>query len=320
MLAKVSVVVPVFRVEKYLRDCLESVVGQSYRELDIILIDDGSDDGSGEICDAYAGKDNRIRVIHKSNGGLSSARNAGIEASEGDYIAFIDSDDIIHADFIKILADLCYSNKSDISGCRFVRFSGKIAQETVGCKSMTITGKEMNRRLYEDNAVQHAIICNKLYKRGLFNNIRFPEGRAHEDEFTVYRLYAAADKVSLTGDELYYYRIREDSITGEGFNPKRLDLLDAYTERIEYFIDNGEYRSAAKTARVYCYLIEGYLKEIKDKHMEEKYHDIAGRIAAEGKKMSLKLTVMRGAAFDDKISALMGMWIPGIKRIIKRSR
>lgn len=320
MLAKVSVVVPVFRVEKYLRDCLDSIINQNYKELEIILVDDGSDDGSGAICDAYSVKDNRIKVIHKSNGGLSSARNAGIEASAGDYIAFIDSDDIIHTDFIRRLADLCYSNGSDISGCRFVRFSDRIPGEAAGCKSMTVTGKEMNRQLYGEDAVQHAIICNKLYKRGLFDNIRFPEGRAHEDEFTVYRLYASAEKVSLTGDELYYYRIREDSITGEGFNPRRLDLLDAYMERIGYFIANGENKSAAKTARVYCYLIEGYLKEIKDKQMEEKYCGITEKISADGKKMSLKLTVMRGATPADKISALMGMWTPRLKRIIKRSR
>lgn len=239
----VSIIVPVYKVEKYLKECLESVINQTYRNLEIILVDDGSPDNCGKICDEYAKKDERVRVIHKENGGLSSARNAGLDISNGEYISFVDSDDVIDKRFIEILHNVCIENNCDIAECDFKRFKDEIERENiVNSEIKVISAFEMQNKLFVDGeSTQTVIICNKLYKRYLFKNIKFPTGKIHEDESTTYKiLYSCDTGVVVTNLKLYYYRENVSSITGKKFNIKRLDILDAYEERKNFYKEKGE--------------------------------------------------------------------------------
>lgn len=233
----ISIVVPIYKVEDYLHRCVDSILKQTYKDIEIILVNDGSPDRCGEICDIYAQIDNRVKVIHKKNGGLSDARNVGIEKSTGKYITFVDSDDWIHEEYVERLYSLLLKTGSDISICNFIRVSNETDKVTINQETVyEYSNKEALEQFVNRFYVQMTIACGKLFKKNLFENIRFPFGRKHEDEFTTYKLIYEANKVVLTTKELLYYWQREDSIMGTGFNLKsRLDVIDAFKERAEFF-------------------------------------------------------------------------------------
>lgn len=233
---KVSVVIPVYKVEEYLEKCLDSVVGQSLRDIEIICVDDGSPDRCGEICHRYAKNDKRIKVIHQENQGLSAARNTGIEHATGDYIAFVDSDDWLHPNFLEVLYRLCVDNACLISRCGLQKlYSEDEAVTEYRCDGEIVTGKDMIHRRFEANGWMQVVAWNKLYHRSVFSDIRYPHGKIHEDEFTTYRTYWKAEHVAYTDCKLYYYRQRGDSIMGRGFNEKSLHVIEAYEESAEFF-------------------------------------------------------------------------------------
>lgn len=240
----VSVIVPVYKVEKYLSKCIESIINQTYKSLEIILIDDGSPDNCGNICDEYAKKDNRIRVIHKQNGGLSDARNAGIVASSGEYLMFIDSDDYIHPEMILKLYKRLIKDGSDMALCGFsyVDENGegidKMNQKSPIKDEVLNKTEFFNKALKASGCWYYVIACNKLYKKEIFNNIKFPLGKIHEDEFIIHKIIDKCDKISCVSDNLYYYVQRTGSIMNTKYDIKRLDIIDAYIQRIEYFIKN----------------------------------------------------------------------------------
>lgn len=252
----ISVIVPIFKVEQYLPRCIESIINQTYKKLEIILVNDGSPDNCGAICDNYALKDARIRVIHKNNGGLSDARNAGIDIAQGNYITFIDSDDWIHPKYIEFLYNTLKKNNADISVCNFLAtssenvYSDKLSEDIKVFNNFQAL-EQLTDKLY----VQMVIACGKLFKRELFNNIRFPLKRIHEDEFTTYKLLYEANKIVYTNNQLYYYWQRENSITKSKFNIKsRIDAMDAFIERAEFFKSIGLPNLSYKTYRQ-CFLI-----------------------------------------------------------------
>ena len=237
----ISIIIPVYNVEKYLERCVESVFAQTYSAYELILVDDGSTDGSGKICDRLAKRDDRVRVIHKENGGLSSARNTGLKMSRGEYITFIDSDDVVHPCYLECL--LKAGKHADISMGKLERFSG----ETVSFADIDqneepdlITGQETLGCFFEQKAevANYVSACCKLYKRELFDGIVFPEGRLFEDEFTTYRLYYKADKVAVSQNILYYYYVNDTGITRNLTLLKRCDEYDAQWERIYFFYDH----------------------------------------------------------------------------------
>lgn len=232
----VSIVVPVYNVERYLERCIESIINQTYRNLEIILVDDGSTDSSSEICDLYKSKDERIIVFHKKNEGLSSARNLGLRNATGDYISFIDSDDYINCIFIERLLGLCVDNDADIAQCDFLCID-EFSQRLPAIAS-TITIKQGKEFLKDYccnyNCVKETVSWNKLQKKQIFDGISFPKGKQHEDEFVSYKLFAKSNKVVTTNEYLYYYMQRQDSIMGKGFSLKSLDGLEALKERINY--------------------------------------------------------------------------------------
>lgn len=234
----ISVIIPVFRVEEYLRRCVDSVLAQTYENMEVILVDDGSDDGCPAICDAYAREDDRVRVIHQKNAGLSGARNAGIEASRGAYLAFVDSDDYLAADFLECLYRACEETDSDMSVCRWEYVKGEGILERGSRQVSVFTGREMLAKLYTPDGAWFVVAWNKLYRRKVFEVIRYPLGRIHEDEATTYRIYDTVKQAAFVDASLYGYFVTPKSIT-RGFNPKRMDWVRAVAERMDYFEEKG---------------------------------------------------------------------------------
>ena len=211
----VSVIVPVYKVEQYLDRCLKSLVDQSYSNIEIILVDDGSPDKCYQICEKWAQRDNRIKVIHKANGGLSDARNKGLELAKGEYVCFVDSDDYVAKKYIEILYNLMRNNHTDMSAVSLKEvfsMEQEIDENEAYEKITTVfEGKEAIKQLFfNDTFANYA--WNKMYKRELFENIRFPVGRKMEDLGTTYKLLLNAKRIAYSTQVLYYYYQREDSI------------------------------------------------------------------------------------------------------------
>ncbi len=244
----ISVIVPIYNVEQYLEKCIQSIQNQTYQNLEIILVDDGSPDACGKICDDYAAKDQRIKVIHKENGGLSDARNFGIDAATGKYFFFVDSDDYIHCDIVRILYEAVKANGAQVSVCSYQSVD---EQETVAYEQpytgkiepVVMTEKQLYDPLYYfEKRVEFIVAWNKLYHHSLFDGVRYPKGKLHEDEFTTYKLLYKAKGVVYVDSPLYYYVQRSSSIMGQQFNEKRLHALEAMMERMDFYGEKNEER------------------------------------------------------------------------------
>ena len=231
----ISIIVPIYNVEKYLNKCVESIINQTYKNLEIILVDDGSPDNCPAICDEWAKKDNRIKVIHKENGGLSDARNAGLAVATGEYIAFIDSDDYIELDFYNKLYKVIKDTNCDISMCnlRMVYENNNVFVDNYDTFEITeYSTTEAMSALIDDEIRQ--VVWNKLYKADIIKNILFDIGKYHEDEFWSYKAIGAADKIAAIDYTGYYYLQRSGSIMGNNYSLKRLDAVEAKCLRQEY--------------------------------------------------------------------------------------
>lgn len=236
---KISVIVPVYNVEGYLAECIDSILGQTFEGFELILVDDGATDGSGAICDSYAAKDSRIRILHKENGGLSSARNAGIEIASGEYIAFIDSDDVVHPDYLKDMVAIAEKEGADLVACSFIRGEQYIWHDIDEMQDEALdirTGQEILNRM-NDNDVVVTVAWNKLYHRKFFKDyaLRYPEGKIHEDMFLTPQILYHADKMVITSHKLYFYRQRPNSIMSAAFSLNQLQVLEAIEFRIWFF-------------------------------------------------------------------------------------
>lgn len=218
----ISIIVPVYNVKNYIEKCLDSICGQTYRNLEVIVVDDGSTDGSGALCDAYARKDNRIRVVHRENGGLSAARNEGLDMATGEYIGFVDSDDWIDPDMYQFLYDLLVTHDADVSVCsHYVESPRKIKIKYASDQVLDLSMPDAIRLLVEDNIIRN-YAWDKLYKRSLFDDgLRFPQNRWFEDLAIMYRVFYRTRKVVMKGHPKYHYMIRTDSITGSKYNPEK---------------------------------------------------------------------------------------------------
>lgn len=237
----VSVIVPVYNVEQYLNKCVDSIINQTYSNIEIILVDDGSTDNSGKICDKYALNDKRVKVIHKSNGGLSDARNRGIDVSGGKYLAFIDSDDWIEPDMIEKMYNNAIENNADISVCQYeIVYSREAVINNKSDRIFVYKGTDIVLAMYKD-AVFASHACNKIYKRKLFDGIRYPVGKLYEDQYTTYKLLWKSKRLVYTEEKYYYYYMRSDSIVNRVFDEKNLDVLYATEEAAEFFKDKFDY-------------------------------------------------------------------------------
>ena len=233
----VSVIVPVYNVESYVAKCIESIVNQTFKDLDIILIDDGSTDSSGSICDRFAEKDKRIRVIHKVNGGVSSARNAGLDIAAGEYIVFVDGDDYINSRMVETLCSVAVENNSDLVMCNYIHVNER--GEKVGISELRITEPQTVSSDWMLERISRgwtfgAIIWNKMYKSALFKGLRYPSLNNGEDEFISHHVMARAEKAVIIPDVLYYYTLRQGSLTKSAFNLSSVNSLYALIDRVDF--------------------------------------------------------------------------------------
>ncbi len=233
----ISIVVPVYNVEAYLRPCVSSILAQTYENLDIILVDDGSTDACPAICDEYAATDARVRVIHKANGGLSDARNAGLDVARNPYVGFVDSDDWIEPEMFERLLALLQCSGSDIAVCNFSYSSPLGDIDALSAPfEVTLPQRPAMRLLLHDRIVQN-YVWNKLYKTRLWDGIRFPRGKAFEDVSTTWKVFERAGGVTLSPWVGYRYRTRNDSIVHLPSIRQQLDCAIAFLERYETLAD-----------------------------------------------------------------------------------
>lgn len=254
MRALVSIIVPIYKVEPYLKRCVESLRKQSYENIEIILVDDGSPDSCPVICDEYAKQDSRIRVIHQENGGLSAARNAGIEAARGEYLSFVDSDDYVAEDFIESLYELLQESGAVIAQCRFAYVHGEELSSEKNRNWTIYRGESLMEQLYakEEWATYFVVAWNKLYRREVFQEIRYPVGRIHEDEATTYQLFHIGKRLAFLDRALYGYFVENTGSITATFSRKRFDYLTAQEERIAFFQKSGYERLLSRAYKKLC--------------------------------------------------------------------
>ena len=273
---KISIIVPIYNVEKYLPRCIESLINQTYNNTEILLIDDGSKDKSSDICDYYTKKYNNINTFHKKNGGLSDARNYGINRASGKYIAFVDSDDFVDKDYCRILHKNLIENNADMSICNIKRIvdSTKIhdnnKKEIVNVYSTKETQKNLLN--YSNNLNEITTVAwNKLYKKELWNNIRYPKGKINEDEFVIHYLIDNSKKIVYSNLNLYYYYQREGSIMKSTYSKERLAVIEAFRDRWQFYSKKKEYKDLESKA--YCaymkMIIKNYFLSIEN-NLEKK--------------------------------------------------
>lgn len=316
---RISIIVPVYNVEAYLPECLSCLRTQTYRNLEIILVDDASDDGSGQLCDSYAAEDSRVKVIHQQHAGLSVARNRGIAAATGEYLCFVDSDDVVAPDYAEYLFSLLQNADADLSMARYTEFTDIAPVLQVGTDSVavhTYTGRQAIRLLLGKDHIVSTVVWGKLYRRSLFNGVTFPEGQKHEDEAVSYRLYWNASRVVFSDRPLYGYRQRAGSIMATGFNRQRLHYLRIAKERAEFFRQQGEIPLYEQFLRVYAYVLLSFARRVRNILHDRKLANLLM------KHYRMTERQLRGAAFptSEKFILWASGRIPNLYRQVTKMR
>lgn len=277
---KISVIVPVYNVEKFLSQCIESIINQTYRNIEIILVDDGSSDGCGRICDAYAEKDNRVRVIHKTNGGPSVARNVGIKAATGEYMAFVDSDDFIFPHMYEVLYKRIVKDKSDMVFCNifYVDEDGKSItkrNQSLPVKEGVFSPQIILNDMVQPDFAPYTAAWNKLYKRKLFEDVLFPDGKLIEDAFIAHIIIDKCCTISGVREALYCYRQRSESIMNTRFHLKHLDGVEAFAERTQFALDKGLINLAVFSMRLMiAWMIKGVRESKQDADFKTRFEEL----------------------------------------------
>lgn len=299
---KISVIVPVYNVEKYLKRCMDSIINQSYENLDIIMIDDGSTDSSGDLCDQIALMDCRIRVQHKKNGGLSSARNVGLDIMNGEYVMFVDSDDYISEDCVQILYELILSTKSKIAIGNFMLAKDeRVRFERENDKIWCMSGREAIELQFGKNTVQLVSAWAKLYQKEVFKDLRFPEGMLHEDEGTTYKALYFCEKVVVSESVVYAYYWNDESITKRPKKKNYEDLCEILKEQISFYHKYNEPFLEARVRNRFC--IQAAAHYFPVDYFEK--HDI---IECQIKKIYKGVWKVRGIPFREKIKGLFSAY------------
>lgn len=278
---KISVIVPIYSVEKYLNRCVDSILNQTFTDFECILVDDGSPDNCGKICDEYAKKDKRVKVIHKPNGGLSDARNAGIDVAQGECLSFIDSDDWIHPQMLEILYNGIVKNNVILSVCAYEETENEKPFEKIEKPIFEI---QNGMDFLVENNVTAVVAWNKLYHKGLFDNIRYPVGKIHEDEFVTYKILYKAGSIAVCDEKLYMYFVNNEGITKSEWSIKHLDAIEALEERDEWIVKHKlwEYRNWTKK-----HLLQVYQWQYFQLKNEKQYHKYRKNISKKIRKILL---------------------------------
>lgn len=303
----ISVIIPIYEVEKYLRKCVDSVLAQTYKNLEIILVDDGSPDNCGKICDEYAKKDNRVKVIHKRNGGLSSARNAGLDIAKGELVGFVDSDDYISPCMYEKLHNVLKTEQTDLALCdlEYVNKDGPFTNKNVpALKKETLTREEALKKLHNIPAS----VNHKLYKKKIFNGLRFRDGALYEDQFILHHIFNRLRKATIIIDKLYFYLQHSNSITAK--YKYDLDLVHALWERADFLAKLGmpkESHIALRGAYGNLSTIIKHLPSNEDRHkIAPIYRKILFRLLALGDLRAVKLFMTWHKLLREPISIAAG--------------
>ncbi len=286
-MANISVIVPVYKVEAFLGRCVDSILNQTYSDFELILVDDGSPDRCGQLCDAYAAQDNRIHVIHQENGGLSAARNAGIDwavaNSASQWLAFIDSDDWVKPDYLEQLWRAVTETGCKMSVCGFYRTDGTAESEPKEFSVEILSPEDFYCGDIHGGVT--AVAWNKLYHKSLFENLRYPIGKLHEDEFTTYKMVYALDKLALVSAELYAYYQNPQGIMGAKWNPRRMHMLEAWEQQMGFAREKHHAALERKAIRHYVY---GCYEQIQAAKMDPQYQSYLPQLKKK-MRMALKL-------------------------------
>jgi glycosyltransferase involved in cell wall biosynthesis len=309
----ISVIVPVYNIERYIDRCVGSVVNQTYKNLEIILVDDGSTDGSAVVCDKWKDRDFRIKVIHKKNGGLSDARNVGIKIATGQFYSFIDGDDEISSNMLERLYTELVNSNAEISMCRMekIEYTQRYVtrQFPVSDNRIELTGKEATGLLFRD--IIDCSACLKLYKCEVFKTVEFPYGKTNEDFAVLYKLFSRAKRVVYISDILYYYYFRENSITSTGFNNSQFDKIDNCLEMMEYVKANIP--ELMQEAKFYLYLHAMYLlKTLCVMGLREKYYHRYTQLIAILRRGTCDILRFRWISLKEKGMYLFLAWFPNL--------
>lgn len=261
----ICVIVPVYKVEPYISRCVDSILNQSYSDFELILIDDGSPDGCGAICDEYAENDSRIHVIHQENGGLSAARNAGIDwafrYTSSQWLTFVDSDDWVHKDYLNILMDTAIESGTSVAMCNYIGKNTIEQDETIVLpKLKTVSFRQGYCEYYS----MCMTACCKIYKRSLWETLRFPVKKLHEDAYITHFPLIDAGKFSLREIPLYYYFSNDDSITRASWTPRRLDQIDAHEQRLSFWKKEDYEDCFIRELQVYIEALTMQLRQIQE--------------------------------------------------------
>ena len=270
---KISVIVPVYNVEQYLERCVDSIINQTYTNLEIILVNDGSTDNSGKLCDELAKKDERIRVIHKENGGLSDARNRGIDESESDLVGFIDSDDYIDSDMYEVLLKNLNDTDANLSMCALYDVYNNTPEAQVTNKETWKLSSEQAIKMVMEAKILSVTAVNKLYRKSLFTDLKFEVGKIAEDAFIMIKLLDKCEKIVATNEKKYYYVHRENSITTQKFSTKFLNVIEAYEQNRNIILEKyPKLKDVAQTRMswAYFYVLDRLLLDdnYNDKELE----------------------------------------------------
>lgn len=257
-MAEISIIVPVYQVEKYIAQCIESVLNQTLTDFELILIDDGSTDNSGSICDSYAKTDARITVIHTENNGAATARNKGLDLSSGRYIVFLDGDDYLAENMLERLREEIEGSEYDVAVCDFLNILPDERDNfCLHLKENTVSGREVLEHLKnEKNYGVWTIVWNKIYKREVLKDLKFPDGKYFEDEFFSNSLYLKINQIHIIPDILCYHRVLSSSTMNTQKAENYLDLLDALKERLIIYFEHNY--SEVETYKVLIYLLEPF--------------------------------------------------------------
>lgn len=320
---RASIIIPVYNVQSYLAEALESVIHQTYSNLEILIIDDGSTDGSGEICDEYAVKDNRIHVIHQENKGLSAARNVGLDMMTGEVVAFLDSDDAYYPEFVEKMIAAMIRNQADLVICRY---ASRETSERMRSDDLEYTGPSIPAGIYDRKQALEArlngkinnAVWNKLYRKSIWSHIRFLEGHVFEDWDTIYKILNLSDITVVLDESLYFYRVRSESICST-FSWKNFSDMMYISSRVEAFI----------TENLTDVLSEEMLQKERIEHFRILIRSYAGLykykkdidIKSERKKLRLQIIAkgeeikMESCSFKIRVAYAMIYFCPGFFRM-----
>lgn len=313
----VSVIIPVYNVKEYLQRCVDSVLSQTYSTLEIWLVDDGSTDGSGEICDGYASKDPRIKVIHKSNGGVSEARNQALDRISGSFVTFVDSDDYVRDDMAASLYSLIESSRADMAVSRIAEGTGSTFDDT-------LAGPDDAPVIFEKDNVYESLFdesfrelmcaaCGKLYRAEIFRELRFPVGKGFEDEFTIHHILALCSRVTVSEKKLYYHYKRSGSITSEPYSLKSLEAVEALEDRCRFFERTGNNRLISLCYRDYLRRVQFHYYSLKKYYPGET--DRISSIMSDYRKRYN--AIKKELKITERIRYGLFIWMPGLNRFLK---